>query len=212
MRHRPAAWPHTLLKALFALACTAVALHAFAYLYRTHSPADPFAARFALSGWDVPAHFFGAGLALLLVPVQLSATVRRRWPALHRLSGWLSAAAILVGGLAGLSLAPKAQGGLPSATAFALLSLLWLGVTANGVRLAVAGRFAAHRRWMAYSIALTAAAVSLRLILGLGVGLLQLPFAPVYVAAAWLSWLANLAVCAWWLRTPRGTGRGSSAA
>lgn len=203
MRQRSAALAARLAQALLYVACVALAFYAFAYLYRSHHPGDPFAAQFATSGWDVPAHFFGAGLALLLAPVQLSATIRRRWPALHRLAGWLSAAAIAIGAVSGLSLAPKAQGGLPSASGFALLSLLWLGVTANGVRLAVAGRYAAHRRWMAYSVAMTAAALSLRLILGLGVGLLQLPFLPVYIAAAWLSWLGNLALCAWWLRGPR---------
>lgn len=165
-------------RALAALACIATAAHAFLFLYRSQSPDNPFAAQFALSGWDVPAHFFGAGLALLPVPLQTSGYVRRRWPGLHRLAGWLSAAAILIGGVSGLSLAPKAQGGLPSATAFVLLSLLWLGITANGIRLAVNGDYAGHRVWMAFSLSLTTAATTLRLILGAGIAL-QLPIIPV---------------------------------
>lgn len=200
-----------LARCLFALSCIAVAAHAFVYLYRSYSPGNPFAAQFAISGWDVPAHFFGAGLALLLVPLQLSLFVRRRWPALHRLGGWLSVAAILIGGLAGLSLAPKAQGGLPIAAGFALLSLLWLGVTANGVRFAVLGDIVRHRRWMAYSMALTTAAITLRVMLGIGAGVLRLPFTQVYVTAAWASWLLNLAICAGFLcygRRPAG-GAGS---
>jgi len=187
---------------LFSLACLATAAYAFAYLYMAFRSGDPFAERFAVSGLDVPAHFFGAGLALLLVPLQLSQGIRRRWPALHRTAGWLSAAAILIGGVSGLSLAQHAQGGWPSRAGFSLLSLLWLGVTANGIRLAIAGEVANHRRWMAYSMALTAGAVTLRLMLALGTGLLQLPLLPVYVGAAWGSWLFNLAVCAWLLRTP----------
>src|SRR5690606_1913827 len=113
---------------LFSLACLATAAYAFAYLFMAFRSGDPFAAQFAVSGMDVPAHFFGAGLALLLVPLQLSRGVRRRWPALHRLGGWLSAVAILVGGVSGLSLAQHAQSGWPSRTGFSLLSLLWLGV------------------------------------------------------------------------------------
>jgi uncharacterized membrane protein len=186
-------------QALFSLACVAVAAYAFAYLYLAFRPGDPFAARFAVSGWDVPAHFFGAGLALLLVPVQISQRIRRRWPALHRTSGWLSAAAILIGGVSGLSLAQHAQGGWPSRAGFTLLSLLWLGITANGVRLAIRGEVARHRKWMVCSIALTSAAVTLRLMLALGTGPLQLPFMTVYITAAWASWLFNLAVCACWL-------------
>lgn len=185
---------------LFSLACVATAAYAFAFLYMTFRSGDPFAARFAVSGLDVPAHFFGAGLALLLVPLQTSSTVRRRWPALHRVGGLLSAAAILVGGLSGLSLAQHAQGGWPSRLGFSVLSLLWIGITANGIRLAIRGELARHRRWMAYSIALTAGAVTLRLMLGIGAGALQLPFMTVYVTASWASWLINLALCAWWLR------------
>jgi hypothetical protein len=150
-------------------------------------------------GWDVPAHFFGAGLALALVPLQLSTGVRRRWPALHRIGGLLSVAAILVGGVSGLSLAQHAQGGWPSRMGFSLLALLWLGVTGNGLRLAILGQYARHRRWMAYSMALTAGAVSLRVMLAVGTGILQLPFMATYVSVAWASWLLNLALCAGWL-------------
>lgn len=185
---------------VFSLACVATAAYAFAYLYLVYRTGDPFAQQFAVSGLDVPAHFFGAGLALLLVPLQLAGGVRRRWPTLHRIGGWLSAAAILVGGLSGLSLAQHAQGGLPSRLGFGLLSLLWLAITANGIRLAVAGDIARHRRWIAYSVALTAGAVTLRLMLAVGAGVLQLPFMPVYVTAAWASWLLNLAICAGLLR------------
>lgn len=195
-----------LAQGLFSLACLATAAYAFAYLYMAFRSGDPFAERFAASGLNVPAHFFGAGLALLLVPVQLSHGIRRRWPALHRLGGWLSAVAILIGGVSGLSLAQDAHGGWPSRTGFSLLALLWLGVTANGIRLAVAGECARHRRWMAYSMALTAGAVTLRLMLALGTGPMHLPFLPVYVAAAWGSWLFNLAVCAWWLHAPARPG------
>lgn len=191
------------LQAVFSLACAVTAAYAFAYLFLAFRQGDPFAASFAVSGWDVPAHFFGAGLALLLVPLQLSEGIRRRWPALHRTGGLLSAFAILVGAISGLSLAQHAQGGLPSRIGFGLLSVLWLGVTANGIRLAIRGDLARHRRWMAYSMAMTSAAVTLRLILAIGAGLLQLPFMPVYITAAWASWLINLALCAWLLHGPR---------
>ena len=199
-------------RALLSLVCVATAAYAFGYLYMEYRAGDPFATSFAVSGWDVPAHFFGAGLALLLLPVQLSDGIRRRWPAVHRVGGWLSAFAILVGGLSGLSLARDAQGGWPSTIGFALLSLLWLGITANGVRLAIRGDTARHRRWMAYSMALTAAAVTLRVILAVGAGILQLPFMPVYITAAWASWLFNLAICAWLLRRSRRRGFSATAA
>lgn len=189
-------------KTLFTVLCVAVAAYAFTYLYRAYRIGDPFAAQFAISGWDVPAHFFAAGLALLLAPLQLNASVRRRVPRLHRLGGGLYAAAILIGAVSGLSLSTHAQGGVASGSGFALLSLVWPAVTGCGIRHAMTGDTARHRRWMCRSVALTFSAVTLRLMLGIGAGALQLPFLPVYVAAAWLSWPINLVVCELILRWP----------
>ena len=187
---------------LFTLTSLAVGAYAFAYLFRGFRAGDPFAAQFALSGWDVPLHFFGAGLALLLAPLQLAAVVRRRLPALHRTAGWLYVAAVLAGGASGLSLAFDAQGGAASGTGFALLALLWVAITVRGVLFAMAGDIARHRRWMCRSLALTFAAVTLRVMLAVGPGMLGLPFLPVYITAAWASWLVNLAVCEAILRRP----------
>ncbi len=199
-------------KLIFTVLCVAVAIYAFTYLYRGFQPANPFHVQFAISGWDVPAHFFGAGLALLLAPLQLSAAVRDRLPRLHRLGGWLYTAAVLIGGASGLSLAMHAQGGAASGLGFALLGILWLSCTAIGIRHAIARDIPRHRRWMSRSIALTFAAVTLRLLLGFGLGVLQWPFLTVYVAAAWLCWTINLAVCElWWcwpVRRARRTATG----
>ena len=189
------------IRVMFSLACVGVAGYAFAYLYGELRTGDPFAAQFAVSGWDVPAHFFAAGLALLLVPLQLSAMIRRRMPGLHRLGGLLYVAAVAIGAISGLSLAGNAQGGSLSQAGFTMLALGWPLATALGIRHAIAGDTAAHRRWMCRSIALTTGAITLRLMLALGI-VLELPFMPVYVAASWLSWLFNLAVCEWILRAP----------
>jgi len=188
---------------LAALACAALAAYAFAYLYGEYRPRNPFHAQFAVSGLDVPGHLFGAGLALLLAPLQLNGWLRRRWPRLHRLGGWLYAGAILIGGVSGLSLARHAQGGAASGAAFALLAAVWMTVTALGIGYAIAGDTVRHRRWMWRSIALTTSAITLRLILGVGTGALRLDFLPVYVFAAWSCWTFNLAVCEAWLRWPR---------
>ncbi|MBL8299645.1 MAG: DUF2306 domain-containing protein [Rhodanobacteraceae bacterium] len=190
------------MSAIFALACLATAYYAFSFLLHSIQPGNSFQAKFAASGWDVPAHFFGAGLALTLVPLQLSAWVRRRWLRVHRLAGWLSVAAIVIGALSGFSMAFKAHGGAVTGIGFGLLAVLWFGTTANGLRLALRGDLAGHRRWMCRSLALTSAAVTLRLMLGIGLGVLHLPFMTVYVAAAWLSWMVNLAVCEVILRWP----------
>jgi hypothetical protein len=194
-----------LLRGLAILAFTtlsiAVAAYAFAYLYREHSPYNRFATQFAMSGLDVPAHFFGAGLALLLTPLQLSAAVRRRMPRLHRLGGWLAASGILAAALAALSMSRHTQGGAATGVALAALALAWLFCMGKGIRRIVAGDIAGHRRWMCRTAALTFAAVTLRLILGAGIAL-HLPPLPVYVFATWACWPLDLAVCELLLRRP----------
>ena len=194
-------------RAVFVMLAMAVAAHAFTYLYRPFETGNVLAAQFSISGVDVPLHFFIAALALLLGPVQLSARLRRRQPAVHRFLGWLYTVSVLVGSIAGFSLALNAQGGLWSRTAFVLLALLWPVVTAIGIWHAIAGDLASHRRWMCRSVALTYSAVTLRLILGVGVAALHLPFVPVYIASAWLGWSINLAVCELLLRWPAMRGR-----
>ena len=121
----------------------------------------------------------------------------------HRLGGGLYAGGVLIAGLGGLSLALHAEGGAPTRIAFALLALAWLVTTGIGIGHALAGHLAQHRQWMWRSIALTASAVTLRLILGIGLGVLHLPFPTIYLVAAWGCWLFNLAVCETVLRWPR---------
>jgi uncharacterized membrane protein len=197
--HPVVRWP---VQMLFSLLAVAIAAYAFAFLYLPHDARNPFAAQFALVGWAVPLHFFAAGLALALAPLQLSAVVRRRLPALHRIAGWLYVGAIVVAAPSGFVLALTAQGNPVTGLSFGLLVVLWPIATFRGVLLAVTGDTARHRRWMCRSVAMTYTAVTLRVGLVVGVGMLHLPFMPVYIAMACGSWLLNLAVCELILRWP----------
>ena len=196
---------------LLGVLCAALAGYALAYLYRDYNPHNLFNVRFAIAGLGVPAHLFGAGLALLLVPWQLSARVRRRWPRLHRIGGWLSAAAILIGALGAFSLATQTTvGGAASGLGFALLAAAWLVCTGWGVGHAIAGDFARHRRWMSRCIALTTSSLTLRLMLAVG-EVLHLPMASVYITAAWTCWPFNLLVCEYlWRQRPVTASVGAS--
>ncbi|GAA5082769.1 DUF2306 domain-containing protein [Lysobacter panacisoli] len=197
---------------VFSVLCAGVAGWAFVYLFRDFEAGNRFAEQFARSGLDVPAHLFGGGVALLLSPMQLSTSLRRRWPRLHRIGGGLYTACVLVGGLAGLSLAQHAQGGWPSRVAFTLLAVTWLTVTTIGIAHAIARRHEAHRRWMWRSVALTASAITLRLTMGVGIGALHLPPLSVYVFAAWSCWTINLAVCELLLHRQSRSARGMPSA
>ena len=189
-----------LLFLLFVLACVAIALHAFTFLYRSFDPGSPLHASFAASGWAVPGHFFASGLALLLLPLQFTQRLRARWPGLHRVAGWLYVVAVLIGGVSGLILALRTVAGWSTGSSFLLLALLWLGSTGVALYFAVRRRFDAHRRWMLRSAALTFAAPTLRLHLVLGLAAFGLEFAQAYLLAAWLCWTLNLLVVELYLR------------
>ena len=146
---------------------------------------------------SLAAHVFLGPLALLLAPFQLWQGLRRRRPGLHRWLGRLYALAILGGGLASLALMTGFQGSAFAASGFVALAVLWIGTTLWGIGRARAGDLAAHRRWMQRSVALTFAAVTLRLIMAplMAAGW---SVTETYEITAWGSWLINLAVLEVW--------------
>jgi len=152
--------------------------------------------------WGLWGHLIFAPLAIALAPVQLSTTLRARWPRLHRISGYLYGGAILLGGLASLGLSFAFTGTDWARLGFILLALFWMGSTGYGISRAIAGDYRAHRRWMLRSVAFTFAAVTLRLImpvlLASGWTVLE-----TYDLTAWASWLINILAVEWWLRRRR---------
>lgn len=143
-------------------------------------------------------HVYSSIFVLLAGMLQFSSLLRRRFPAVHRWSGRVYIALILLlAGPSGLLMGYYGNGGWIAQTAFCLLALCWLWFTFMGWRTAVKGHIDAHRRWMYRSYALTLSAISLRLWKW---GLVLL-FAPkpmeVYRLVAWLGWVGNLLVAEW---------------
>jgi hypothetical protein len=145
-------------------------------------------------------HIGGAMLALGLGPFQFVARIRNRWPRIHRVTGRLYLLGCLVGGLGGLALAQTAHGGFVARLGFACLAVAWLATGGIALRMILTGRVADHRRWMIRSFALTFAAVTLRLMLGVNAALVHVDFTTAYVAIAWLCWVPNLLVALWFTR------------
>lgn len=138
-------------------------------------------------------HVFTAPLCLVAGFTQFSTALRRRWPRVHRWSGWLYAVSVV--GLAapsGCVMGIYANGGLPSQVAFCLLGALWLLFTVLAIRGAVRGNFRAHRAWMIRSFALALSAITLRAWKWLLVALLHPRPMDVYMVVAWLGWTLNL--------------------
>lgn len=153
-----------------------------------------------------PLVFYGhvalAASALALTPLQLSSRLRARRPGLHRIAGRIAAGAMVLGGIAGGALALTTSAGPVAAAGFGLLAVLWVGLTIAAVIAARRGEIARHRALMLRAAALTLAAVTLRLQLGL-VFAFDLPFDAVYPVIAWGCWVPNLAIAEAILRRPR---------
>jgi len=151
-------------------------------------------------------HAFAGGMALILGPFQFLNRLRRRRPALHRWMGRIYLTGILLGGLSAFLIAPGMISGLVGEIGLILLGILWLWTGWNAYRNIRAGNKEVHREWMIRNYALTFAAVTLRLWLGILIGT-QIPlletkyagdfealFVEAYRVVMWLAWVPNLIV------------------
>jgi uncharacterized membrane protein len=193
---------------LSCLAITVLAVAPYASQSLEQLGADP--AQIASTYVDQPlvirvalyVHIVSAAVALVLSPLQFSARVRVRARRLHRVVGRIVFAAIAVGGLTGLVLAPFTRAGVVGALGFGILGVLWLTFAALAFRAIRRRDIAAHRRWAVRTFAMTYAGVMLRLYLTvlpqLVVLLLgtspQAAYEATYPAIAWLAWVPNLIV------------------
>lgn len=146
-------------------------------------------------------HAGGAATALLVGGFQFLPALRRR-RSVHRWLGRIYATGCIVGGLAGLRLAFGTTAGTFAGVGFGLLALCWLYATTQAWRLARAGRFEEHRRWMIRSFAMTFAAVTLRLYLPIA-PMLGYDFMVGYRLTAWVSWIPNLILAEAYMRWQR---------
>jgi uncharacterized membrane protein len=192
----PTRWPTRIFWLLAALLCLGVAAYSARYLL--HPPTTPKEALGNPLGvpW-LAVHVAGAVTALVLGSLQFLPVLRRA--GVHRWIGRTYVLGCLLGGVAGLILAPGSKAGPIASAGFGGLAALWIAVNLLGWRAALQGRFTEHRRWMIRSWALTLAAVTLRLYLP-AVLVLDLPFLPWYRAISFLCWVPNLLIAEVYLR------------
>jgi hypothetical protein len=183
-----------------------------AFLYITLPPyltLDPAQSRVPLHEAFPPhyvllvAHIGFGTVAMVTVCLQVWPWLRRRFPAVHRMSGRayvfagvLPSTLLILVTLPYSVLKVGALGG-------AVSGVLWLVTAIAGFRAARQRRFAAHRRWMIYSFALALNTLTGRVIYALllipgGFGLDQLLLAE--IAGFWLGTVANLAAAHLWLQ------------
>jgi hypothetical protein len=138
-------------------------------------------------------------LAIVCAVLQIWPGMRRRYPAFHRWNGRVYVfGGVLVSSL--LLVAALFAIGEPANTASFFWAMVWLGVTALAWRAVRGRRYAEHRRWMAYSVAITLVAAT-----NAGLVVIAEPLAPLISPAVlldtldWLPWVAHLAVAHWFV-------------
>ena len=193
-------WPARAGWALVTLLCTFVGVYAIALIASGFDlvPGDVADNAF-FTPLGLRLHIVAAAVALLVGPWQFVTALRRRVPRIHRVLGRTYVAGSVLGGGAGAAIALTTTHGTVAGSGFLVLGLLWCVTTVVAVRAAVRRDLATHRRWMVRSFALTFAAVTLRLYLGVA-DAAGLDYETSYDVVAWLSWLPNLLAVEWWLR------------
>jgi len=136
-------------------------------------------------------HALAASVALLAGPWQFIARLRSKWPSVHRTIGRIYLASVAVAWLSSIPLGLHAFTGAVASAGFLSLGIFWIAATVAAVMHILRGSVNAHKRWMIRSYALTAAAITLRMYLGLAIAL-RLPMEVSYPAIAWLCWVPNL--------------------
>lgn len=151
---------------------------------------------------DIPfyklAFFTHVYTAMLVLPAgftQFSVYIRRSYPQVHKYTGWLYAAVvILLAGPSGLYMGIYANGGFISQVSFVLLAILWIVFTILAVVKAIQGDYKAHREFLIRSFALTLSAITLRAWKYMLVFLFEPRPMDVYQVVAWLGWIPNLII------------------
>ncbi|MFH8384348.1 DUF2306 domain-containing protein [Kitasatospora sp. NPDC018058] len=148
-------------------------------------------------------HIVFAGLALSVGPFQFVRAIRRRRPGLHRWIGRTYLVSIAFGSVAAFVMSFVSEAGLVGLFGFGSLAVLWAWTSYRGYRAIRQRDLASHRAWMIRSFALTFAAPTLRLWLGLLIGVQavagshatgQQMFDNAYAAVPFLCWLPNIVV------------------
>lgn len=179
--------------AVMLLAVEIATVSTLRYVTGGDTPPPPVAAN-AFAHPFLVIHVVAGVIALLVGPLQFVRRLRTRRPAVHRATGYVYITACAIGAPAGFMIALGTTSGPLAASGFAMAALLWALFTWRGVRAAVERRFGDHREWMLRSWAMTAAAITLRLMLPFAGLVLHLGFDTAYPVIAWLSWLTNLAL------------------
>ncbi|GAB1510338.1 DUF2306 domain-containing protein [Actinophytocola sp. KF-1] len=183
------------------------------YIWPDYISFDPAKAQIVLREGFAPhytilvLHIVSGTVAIATLCLQMWPWLRKRYPAIHRVSGQVYVFAgvvpttLLIFALLGVASVWNA-----STLGAVLLSTLWLSTTLLGFRTGRQRRYPEHRRWMIRSFALGIAILWTRptFTVAFAVPGWAGDLAVLQTVVGWAPWLLNLAIAEWWLyRTAR---------
>jgi uncharacterized membrane protein len=159
---------------------------------------------FKLHPFGIYFHIFPSLIALLLGPFQFNEKLRTTKTHLHKLIGKVYLLCVLIGGISGLYMAQFSFGGTISHLGFALLAILWIFTGYKAYTSIIRKMIVDHYNWVVINFALTFAAVTLRIGLGIGFGS-GIPFEIFYPYLSWICWVPNLLIALFIIRKDAAT-------
>lgn len=148
-------------------------------------------------------HMIGGTLAMLTVILQVWPLIRKRYPAIHRISGRVYVVSALVAGIAGLVIVRFAP--IVGQIGVTCSTLVWMATTTAGFVMARKRRWELHRRFMLYSFAVVMnnvwGVLMVQTVLALEI---SIDFTYLLEAARWVGWVGNLMLVQWWLYRTAG--------
>ncbi len=143
-------------------------------------------------------HIIFGPIAILLMPLQFMPKLRARRRRLHKATGRIYVASVMIAAVSALAMLPSSLATPWALSGFAVLAVLWMAFTLKAVMAARAGDIQTHQRWMIRSATLTFSAVTLRLIMA---PLMIAGWSGVetYNVTAWGSWVPTLIFVEWFV-------------
>lgn len=140
-------------------------------------------------------HVISGILIIAAGPLQFIPYIRKKSMLLHKVLGRIYAYGILgFAGPTGLIMAFYAEGGTSSTIAFLIMGTLWMLTTFLAIKAIINKDIVGHQKWMYRSFALSAAAVTLRLLVPIMSITHWFDEQFIIVSTAWLSWMINLGI------------------
>lgn len=169
---------------------------------RGAAPADASDVAFATHPFTSLTHVVAGLVMVAAVPVQTSARIRARWPALHRGAGWLFVVCGLcvVGSGAWMNVVFPRIGGMWKVVAIDVTILGFAGTLGIAIAAIKRGDVAAHRRWVLRTVAFALAGGTASMVLFPYFLAFGPPGDAAVAVGRWLSVVCNVVVVEVFLR------------